>query len=66
MTVENHKLYTASGEFYGHLRAEAVSDGSFRLSIQDTGPVSADEQVWDERGGWESFYNSTARFHLGD
>jgi hypothetical protein len=43
-----------------------VSDGSFRLSIQDTGPVSADEQVWDERGGWESFYNSTARFHLGD
>ncbi len=64
--MPTHKLYTARGEFYGHLCAEPRTDGSFRLTIQDIGPVSADDAVWDQRGGWESFYNSTARFILGD
>lgn len=64
--MPTHKLYTARGEFWGHLCAEPRTDGSFRLTIQDTGPVSADDCIWEARGELESFYNSTARFITND
>lgn len=66
MTNRVHAIFTEQGRFWGHVVAWPKGDGTFDLTIQDTGPENTTRHIREEIEAVENQYGRRARVVLND